>query len=207
MLNYTRIIALLFLVVNFSFVSGQVKVTKSEVDYSLKTEQDSIIRILTLWKDLDSTVYTSIKYSISDFNQTENTFNLKNEISTIQKLWDIAEDSIEFELRSFNIGYPLLYQDILKNHIQAFVDSKEWQDHVKLYGKKLDYQIIKKVMVEANVYKPLNEFLKSKGYYITGVDTEKHGFVTKEKLQKAGFSGNEIIPMPFIIWLTLDKLK
>ena len=62
-------------------------------------------------------------------------------------------------------------------------------------------------MLENNVYKPLQDFLKTKNYPITGFETEKHGFVTKENLQKAGFSGDEIIPMPFIVWLKLAHTK
>jgi hypothetical protein len=45
--------------------------------------------------------------------------------------------------------------------------------------------------------------LKTKGYHITGFSNEKHGFVTKENLQKSGFAGNEIVPMPFMVWLIL----
>ena len=60
-------------------------------------------------------------------------------------------------------------------------------------------------MLEGDVYKALNDFLKTKGIYISGFGTEKHGFVTKENLQKAGFTGNEIVPMPFIVWVTLNQ--
>ena len=59
-------------------------------------------------------------------------------------------------------------------------------------------------MTENNIYEPLYDFLQSKNYEINGIETEKHGFVTKENLQKAGFSGSEIIPLPFIIWLILN---
>ena len=204
-----KIIKVILILVYFSLLSmdafSQVEISKSSVDFSLKIEQDSIYRILTFWKDLDSTIYTSVKYSVSDFNKTATTKNLANEINTINQLWETAEDSICFNLQSFNIGYPLLYSDILKNHIQAFINSEEWQKHLELNGKILNYKIIKKVMMEANTYKLLDDFLKTKGLYISGFETEKHGFVTKEILQKAGYSGNEIIPMPFIVWVKLAK--
>jgi hypothetical protein len=93
----------------------------------------------------------------------------------------------------------------LKNHIQAFTDSKNWQNHIKQNGKKLDYKIIKETMLKSDIYKPLNDFLKTKGYYISGFETEKHGFITKKNLQKAGFPGSEIVPMPFIVWVVLNK--
>lgn len=202
---YFRVI-LISILLSLSLVStSQVQISKSNVDFSLKIEQDSIYRILTFWKDVDSTIYSSVKYSISDFNYNASQKNLTDEIITMNQLWEIAKDSISFKLQSFNIGYPLLYSDILKNHIQAFSDSKEWQYHISKNGKKLDYEIMKKVMFNSNVYKPLNEFLNTKGYFISGFETEKHGFVTKEYLQKAGYSGSEIIPMPFIVWIILVK--
>lgn len=200
-----RIILIIFSIAFYFNASSQVKISKSNVDYSLKVEQDSIYRILTFWKDKDSSIYTSVKYSVSDFNKSSTPKKLSKEINTINQLWDIAYDTITFKLQSFNIGYPLLYSDVLKSHIQAFLDSEEWQNHVKQNGKKLDYEIIKRVMLEANIYMPLDDFLNSKGYSISGFETEKHGFVTKENLQKAGYSGSEIIPMPFIVWIILTK--
>lgn len=202
---FKNIIITVCLIFFSTFLNAQIKIRKSNVDYSVRSEKDSISRILTFWKDKDSTIYTSVKYSISDFNSISSEKKLIDEINTINQLWDIAKDSITHDLQSFNIAYPLQYSDILKNHIQAFIDSKEWQNHIKQYGKKLDYSIIKKVMLENNVYKPLNDFLKTKGYEISGFDTEKHGFVTNKNLQKAGYSENEIIPMPFIVWVILNK--
>ena len=198
------ILFVLILCLNFESHS-QVYISKTNVDYSLRIEKDNVYRILTFWKHKDSTIYTSVKYSITDFNIITTERNLADEISAIDQLWDIAKDSIEYNLQSFNIGYPLLYSDILANQIQAFVDSEDWQNHVKLNGKKLDYSIIKKVMHDADVYQPLNDFLKTKGFYISGFETEKHGFVTNENLQKAGFTGSEIVPIPFIVWVTLNQ--
>ena len=196
---------LLFLFCISVFSNAQITTSKTSVDFTLRYEKDSIYHILTFWKDKDSTIYTSVKYSVSDFRSESYGKNLSEEITYIQQLWEIAEDSIKYNLQSFNIGYPLLYSDILTNHIHAFKNSEEWQNHVKKNGKKLEYALQKKIMLETDVYRPLAHFLKTKGYTITGIETEKHGFVTKENLQKSGFSGNEIIPMPFIVWLVLDK--
>ena len=203
----SRILLIIVLITHNYFVYSQISISNSDVDYTLTHENDNIKRILTFWKDKDSTIYTSVKYSISDFNAISTNKNLSEEIIYINQLWNIARDSINFELQSFNIAYPLLYSDVLRNHIQAFLSSNEWQDHIKLNGKKLDYELIKKIMLDYNTYKPLNEFLNSKGYHISGFSTEKHGYVTKKNLQKAGFSENEIVPMPFIVWVILDKVN
>ncbi|MFP4025317.1 MAG: hypothetical protein ACLFVR_12400 [Thiohalospira sp.] len=186
-------------------LNAQITISKSQVDYTLKIEQDKIIRTLTFWKNKDSATYTSVKYSISDFNSTESEKNLKDEIGYINQLWETADDSIDIKLQSFNIGYPLLYSDIMINHIRAFQESDEWQNHVQKNGKALNYNFIQKIMIEKDVYAPLTSFLKTKKYTLSGFETEKHGFVTKEILQKAGFRGDEIIPMPFIVCATTSK--
>ena len=203
-----KIVQLCFILLTFAHtLNAQVKITKSDVDYSLIIAHDQVIRTLTFWKDKDSSIYHSVKYDVSDFQETNSKKNLEDEIQYIKKLWEIAEDSICFSLKSFNIGYPLLYADILKNHINAFLASEDWQNYSRKNGKKLEYKLQKQIMLENNVYKPLQDFLKTKNYSITGFETEKHGFVTKENLQKAGFSGEEIIPMPFIVWLKLAHTK
>lgn len=186
-------------------IFGQVMISKTQVDYSLKIEQDSIYRILTFWKHKDSTIYTSIKYSISDFNENSNPKNLADEIVYIEQLWNIAQDSISMNLKSIIIGYPQVYKDILQNHIEAFKQSKEWQSHVNENGKTLNIELIKKIMFESDMYKPLNDLLRTKGYQVSGFETEKHGFITKENQLKAGYSGQEIIPMPFMVWITITQ--
>lgn len=204
-MNYTFkiIISILFFCLIFNSGQGQITLKKTDVDYSGQLKENKVIHILSFWKNKDSIIYTSAKYSVSDFNTENQDRTLINEIPILKQLWEIAEDSIQMNLQSFNIGYPLLYTDILEKHINAFINSKEWQDHVKKNVKKLDYQIIKDVMIKYNVYEPLNDFLKSKNYEVKEIETEKHGFITKENLQKAGFSGSEIIPMPFIVWIII----
>lgn len=202
-----KIVQLSFILLTLAHtLNAQVKITKSEVDFSMIIEQDQVTRTLTFWKDKDSSIYNSVKYNVSDFRGTTSKKNLEDEIQYIKKLWEVAEDSICFNLKSFNIGYPLLYHDILRNHINAFLASEDWQNYSRKNGKTLEYSLQKRIMLENNVYKPLQDFLKTKNYTITGIETEKHGFVTKENLQKAGFSGDEIIPVPFIVWLKIGSL-
>ncbi|PLX11792.1 MAG: hypothetical protein C0597_14545 [Marinilabiliales bacterium] len=203
-MKYKVILFILSSILSVS-VKSQIQISKTNADYSLSIKQDSVYRILSFWKDNDSTIYSSVKYTISDFTQNQDEKYLEDEIIVIQKLWDIADDSIQYNLESFNIAYPIQFTDVLKNHISAFLKSKDWQNHVNKNGKKLDYDIIKKVMLENDIYMPLNEFLKTKGYQVIGFSTEKHGFVTEENLQRAGFNANEIIPMPFIVWVKLEK--
>ena len=132
-MKYELKITLFFLLTLFltKNVLSQVSVTKSNVDFTLTLKQDSVYRILTFWKEKDSEIYTSVKYTVSDFSKLAAEKNLSDEIETINQLWIFSLDSIETDLQSFNIGYPLLYSDILNNQIQAFLYSDEWQKHVK----------------------------------------------------------------------------
>jgi hypothetical protein len=205
--KFRIIFVFLFVLAANESLFGQVSVKKSEVDYSFTYEEDSVLRILSFWKEKDSEVYSSVKYSISDFNKISSPKKLSNEINTINQLWNIAKDSIAFNLESFNIGYPLIYSDVLKNHIQAFFESKEWKNHILQYGKTIDVNLIRNIMLEQNEYGPLNIFLTEKGYQIAGFETEKHGFVTKEKLQEVSFTGSEITPMPYIVWVKINKTE
>jgi hypothetical protein len=162
---------------------------------------------LLFGKDKNSKIYNLAKYTVSDFSTNPAEKELLNEIEIIQKLWNLAKDSIAIELNSFNIGYPASYIDVLKNHIIAFNSSEEWQEHIQANGKQLDYAAIKRIMLTGNVYKPLTIFFKKMAIPLQVFDTEKHGFVTKENLLKAGFTGNEIVPMPFMVWITLERIN
>ena len=184
----------------------QVKINRSNIEFTLQVEQDSIYRILSFYKDKDSVMFTSVKYSISNFNQNSTKKELSEEVKIIDKLWDIAADSIQFNLQSFNIGYPLLYSDVVKKYINTFINSNEWQEFINQNGKQLNYKLMKSVMLKNDVYESLNDLLKTKGYYISEFITEKHGFITSDKLQEQGFDKDEIIPMPFIVWARLKRL-
>ncbi|OFX83373.1 MAG: hypothetical protein A2W99_11805 [Bacteroidetes bacterium GWF2_33_16] len=194
-----------FLFIRF-FTFSQVLTQITETDYTLRIDSDSLIRQLTLWKEKDSSFYYGFKYSCTKFKPLTNALDLSEEIIIIERLLKSASDSIVLNLNTIFIGYPIEYEDIFENHINAFQNSVEWQNHVRNTGKTLDYKLIRKIMLDSNVYKPLNDFLETMGYYIIGFETEKHGFATKENLKKAGLSGQEIIPMPFMVWVKLRKV-
>jgi len=199
---------LVIFLVCVSFLSfSQVSIQKTESDYTLKIETDSIIRHLTFWKDKETGVFTGCKYSYTKFKVLLKPLLLSDELQHIETLWNIASDSINIQLNNVFIGYPEEYSDIYLNQINAFNQSEKWQHHVKKNGKTLDNKIMHEIMMDYNVYKPLNDFLFERGYRITGFSTEKHGFATRESLKKYGFYGNEIIPLPFIVWISLKSIQ
>ena len=188
-----------------SFLSfSQVSIQKTESDYTLKIETDSIIRHLTFWKDKETGIYTGCKYSYTKFKTLSKPMLLSEEVKTIETLWNIASDSITIQLNRVFIGFPEEYSDIFLNQINAFNQSDKWQNHIKKNGKTLDNKIMHEVMLEHNVYKPLSDFLFNKGYKTIYFSTEKHGFATRESLEKYGFTGNEIIPLPFMVWIIIE---
>jgi hypothetical protein len=204
MIRYVCVIS--FLCISF-FSFSQVSIQKTESDYTIKIETDSIIRHLTFWRDKETGIYTGCKYSCTKFKVLSKSLLLSDEIENIKALWNIASDSININLNRVFIGYPEEYSDIFLNQINAFYQSEKWQNHIKKNGKTLDYKIIHEVMLDSNVYKPLTDLLFDRGYRISGFSTEKHGFATKESLIKYGFSGNEIIPLPFMVWISLESTQ
>lgn len=204
MIRYVCVISFLCIsLLSFS----QVSIQQTESDYTLKIETDSIIRHLTFWKDKETGIYTGCKYSCTKFKVLLKPLLLSEELQYIETLWNLASDSITIQLTIFFIGYPEEYSDIFLNQINAFNQSEKWQHHVKKYGKTLDYKLLHEVMMDYNVYKPLTYFLFDRGFRITSFSTEKHGFATRESLKKYGFTGNEIIPLPFMVWISLESIQ
>ncbi|MNY66180.1 hypothetical protein D3C86_2035610 [compost metagenome] len=63
------------------------------------------------------------------------------------------------------------------------------------------------VMLTGNVYKPFDSLLHRYGYRIVGYSTEKHGFISPKDLKNNGFKGNEIIQVPFMVWINVEKIN
>jgi len=177
------------------------QITRTAVDFSLKVDGDSTIyKILSFYKHKDSSSYYHFKYTCNCEGQT-----LAKQKKLISDLWSIANDSININLRSVDIGYLYTYPDLLRKHIDAFQKDSLWNAHVKNNGKTLEYDLIRNTMLKHSVYDDLEQILKEHGYTIDHFSTEKHGFVTPDILEKQGYSGNEIIPMPFIVMAVLRK--
>lgn len=125
----------------------------------------------------------------------------------VRTLWDSASHLTAIQLTGANIGYPLEYDDVLQRQIQAFKRSPEWQAHLNQHGKQLNYELMRKIMIENHVYAPFEALLAEFGYAITGLSTEKHGFVPKEALKQMGEDTSTVVPIPFMVLLTLTPLQ
>ncbi len=182
---------------------AQITVDTSYQSVTLMLKIDSGYRSLTFRRaaDSDTAIYLNYFKNVAGGKLP----NLREEVGYIRLLWDSAVQIIPIRLTSANIGYPLQYEDVLNSQIKAFKESEAWQAHVSKNGKTLDYSLLRSVMLEAHVYGPFEDFLKARGYAVVGLPTEKHGFIPKEKLKTLGEKETEIIPIPYMVWLSLKK--
>ncbi|MEQ8926538.1 MAG: hypothetical protein RLO81_12035 [Fulvivirga sp.] len=162
-------------------------------DFTLSLSMDSVSRVLAFRKHADSASFQFMNYQFSNPNPAF----LKSEINYIDYLWKKALDSISIDLKGAMIGYPLEYDDILMNHINAVRSNKSLDMN--------DYSELREIMYQANIYKPFDGLLKEHGYTLNSISTEKHGRVPKENLLRLGYQDTLLIPVPFMVWLDVKK--
>ncbi len=194
------------LVLSFLFplaLHSQIHFTRTEVDFTATIVESDVRRMLRFSRPVDSVKYRYMKYSW--YAPSMMRVDLAREIAAIRRLWDSVKDSIPIELSSVDVGHPRLYTDISTNHVRAFLASAEWQKHVRRRGRTHEYHLTDRVMMAGNVYAPLDNLLGEFGYRIVGYSTEKHGLMSAEELKELGFTGTEIVPMPLIVWIRVEK--
>lgn len=178
----------------------KVVIRRSAVDFTLVLESDSMSRSLAFYKNEDSTTYRHMNYQF----YTDREVLLKDELVLINKLWAIAQDSIDLNLTSLMLGYPLEYTDVLQNQIIAFSESTEWNE-VQEGELNENYQLMRDIMKAQNVYYPLDSLLETKGLHIGEFSTEKHGYIPRDKLKNLGIDETLKIPVPFMVWIGIEQ--
>jgi hypothetical protein len=157
------------------------------------------------YRNPDSIFYSGL--SVRNYYQEENVKNhdLKAIMNHVDIYWIVVNRDSKIKLQNVQIGYPLMYNDVLVRHIDGFTNSTKWADYVKHNGKKPNYKLTAEIMLEQNVYKPLNDFIKPKGFEITNINVEKIGLVLPEILEEYGLDKKTIIPMPYMVWIEIGK--
>ncbi|MBN2858569.1 MAG: hypothetical protein JXN63_09240 [Candidatus Delongbacteria bacterium] len=196
-----KIITFALFIVSF-LLQAETEVTRTVTEYSLKKSDGDSWSVLRFGRNDDFSPFGYMKYSKSARIES-----LEDECKLIDELWSHADESVNIELTTADVGYPLQYPDIMPDYIQAFLDSEEWMTHVSLKGRELNYDLMHKVIYENDIFSALTDLFYLHGYYITGVSTEKHGFVPKEDLIKYGFKGEEVIPIPFMLYWRVERVK
>ncbi|XOV93706.1 MAG: hypothetical protein ACFHWX_03145 [Bacteroidota bacterium] len=179
-------------------ISYSFNYEQSPVDF---TVSDSSGYSITFHKHLDSSYYAYFRFRLP-----ENQRHLMAAVPILSSLWRESNQKIDIQLTSFNVGYPLEYNDILTNQIQTFAASELWLNHVRANGKNPDYRLIEMIMFSNGIY-PLDELVADFDYEITGISIEKVGFVESERLIGMGFDGSLIIPMPYMVWIEIKPIS
>lgn len=182
-----------------------VYTTKDSVQLSfrLKGELDKVQWVFN--KASDSLPYSA--FSIRQFYQTEH--QKKPDLTSIMQymviFWIAANRDAPIQLQKVYVGSPLSYNDVTKRHLEVFKNSTKWAHHLKENGKIVDYQLVADIMLETDVYKPLNDFLKLKGFEIVDISLEKVGLLPAKQLLGADINSNDRIPTPHMVWIEIGK--
>lgn len=182
-----------------------VYTTKDSVQlaFQLKGELENVQWVFN--KASDSLPYS--EFSVRQNYQTEH--QQKHDLTSIMQytaiFWIAANRDAPLELQKVYVGSPLSYNDVQKRHIKVFQHSSKWKAHLKEKGRTVDYQLVADIMLETDVYKPLNDFLKLKGFEIINISLEKVGLIPSKLLEDDGLNNNGIIPTPHMVWIEIGK--
>ena len=110
---------------------------------------------------------------------------------------------------------PHLYPDIEKNQVKAFSEDSVWISKINYYQKSVEtekylnnswilnrnYGLTKQIMYRYNIYNPINDFLKEKGFNICGYVFEKIDSIPSNKQLKLGSKSPILTPTPENIFI------
>jgi hypothetical protein len=182
---------------------AQIQFNHTEVDFTATVVESDVRRMLRFSRQVDSVEYRYMKYSW--YAPSMMRVELAREVAVIRRLWDSVKDDIPIELTGVDVGHPRLFTDITAYHVRTFLSSPEWQKHVRRNGKAVNHDLTNQVMMGGEVYAPLDSLLEGFGYRIVGYSTEKHGFMSAQELKQLGFTGTEVVPMPLIVWIRVER--
>lgn len=186
-------------------IEQNVYSTRDSRTISFRKKDESSNKRCGFSKHPDSVNYTNLFITSYYDGVNEQKHDLESLIESFHVYWYVAEKYTEIQLSTASVGYPSEYNDILKRHIAAFKNSAAWNDYVDKNGNIPNYELTKSIMLDADVYKPLNDFLKAKGYEIADLGLEKIGYIDPKSLENAGLDNNIIIPVPHMVWINIGK--
>ncbi len=200
---------------NFYIISQEFEQTN--VDFTVKLYENNSTKLLSFQKNIDSLQYNILKFTLYPDDYLMK-FQLNDQLEFIEKYWKQAENSINIDLSSIWVGYPTEYIDLLVDHVNAFINSEEWQNYVieskKNNGRIIpDHKIIETVMYKYNSYKIIYSLLEKFNCEITGVSIEKVGFLREEDfseesdLNKFDINRLKEIPIPYMVYLKVKKIN
>ncbi|GEM_PF-2629134 len=168
---------------------------------------------LTFWKDKDSLVHRGMQFRVRplDPKRWQAKPRLADCLPAIGRLWDAAAESVAIDLRSVDVGYPAQFPDLLRRQIEVFAASPEWRQQLQRKKPSHDFRTLAPIMAAGNVYGALDVLLQVRGYRITGISTEKHGYLRREDVAgmdpppRLGGLRLRDIPLPFIVTIGVAR--
>ena len=168
---------------------------------------------LTFWKDKDSTVHRGLQFRVRplDPKQYHSKPRLADCVPVIGRLWDAAAESVAIDLRYVDVGYPVQFPDVLRRQIDVFAASSDWRKQLKQKKAGHDYRTLGSIMSAGKVYGALDVLLQVRGYAVTGIGTEKHGYLLRQDYERLDprpdLRGRKLreIPLPFIVTIGVAR--
>lgn len=125
--------------------------------------------------------------------------DLQTHIENIDSCWNYVAKLGKMNITTLGLSPPDNYPDIAKNQTLAFNADSNWKSN--------SYNSIEKVMLKYDVYKPFNNFLKTKGFAISGYIMEKMSSISPGKQKSMGFENTVHVPSPMAISIFVERIK
>ncbi len=143
------------------------------------------------------------------------TIKLSTYIGQLDTCWNYVAKLGSINIKSLGVLSPQHYPDILKNQVNAFNKDKAWRndslnnniDNKKTLMLSKTYEWSEYVMLKHNVYQPINDFLKQKGFEISGFALEKMSEVSEKRQKGLGIDSIMLVPNPLAINIYVNELN
>ena len=142
----------------------------------------------------------------------ETGIRLNDYIQGIDLCWNYIEKSGHINITSLGLMSPHNYPDILKNQVYAFNKDLDWMNYLNnnttqndLLMRSTTYKRTSETMLKHNVYEPINDFLKQKGFVISAYALEKMASISATKQKNIGIENPSLVPSPLAINISVKK--
>lgn len=195
------------------FIQNPIKVIDNKEGLIITFRKNNGLSIAFHRKHIDS-AWTSISvghwpYKMLKKN-TETT--LQEHTDNIDSCWNYIAKLGEINITSLGLLPPHNYPDVATNQVRAFNQDKEWKnesdnsiDKKETLMPVTTYDKTREMMLKFDVYQPINDFLKQKGFSISDYAVEKMGDISEEKQKSMGIENPILVPSPMAINIYVEK--
>lgn len=146
------------------------------------------------------------------FDNTD-TINLSSYIKQLDSCWNYAARLGSINIKRLGLLTPQYYPDILKNQVTAFNKDELWKSKTtndkisnnEIFGWIPSNNWAGNIMMNNDVYKPINDFLKQKGFKISWYALEKLIQISESKQKELGVDSVILVPSALAINIFVSK--